>query len=321
MKLLFNRSPYNGSTELKQLLGFIDADIKFDKIKPDIITATSELQKMIGKNMYESVIGIYEADSRSEDQETLLYLTRYPIAVKAYMLLAPSNDIAHTANGRKMRQDNNEKQAFEFMLDRDNDAMERRYYRALDDLLEHLDGVSGWKESDAYKASHKLFIRTTSEFDEFFPIDSRLVLLKLAPGIRQCEQNEILPLIGPIRFADLKAKLTGGSVLTEVQDLQLLYLIKEACVYFSLAWAMMRLSVKIFPDGVLQAYTSDRMTTKGKLPAVKSEPEAARQAFMADAAAVFKKIEMLLAPAPLVFPNACDTLTEEFISGTKFLST
>lgn len=320
MKLLFANAVINGSTELKSLLGFIDADIKFDKIKPDVITATNELIKLIGSPVYESVLTKYTEGSTDENDLHLIYLTRYPIAIRAYSFLAPSNDIAHTTNGRKMRQDENQKQAFEWMLDRDNTALEKRYYRALDDLLQYLDEHSNvWKESEAYKKSHKLFIRTTTDFDEYFRIDSRLILLMLEPGLRQCEQNEILPRTGKIRFDALKSVLVNNDSVEDETELQLLSLIKEACAYYALAWSMMRLSVHIFPEGVLQAYTSDRMTTQGKMPAAKMETEAARQAFAADAKLILDKIEMLLEPAPNINTVYCNK--SDIITGTNFIST
>ncbi|MHA3788332.1 DUF6712 family protein [Flavobacterium hauense] len=319
MKLLFAKSGTNGSTELKALLGFIDADIKFEKIKSDVTSATKEVVKLMGKEVYDKVIDIYTDSSTDEDELDLLYNTRYPIAIRAYMLLAPSNDIAHTSNGRKMRSDTNEKQAFEWMLDRDNENLERRYYRALDDLIEYLDeNVEEWKESDAYKKSHSLFIRTTDEFNDFFRIESRLMLLKLEPGIRQCEQNEILPRLGTDKFEELKGKVKDGSDLS-ADEKKLLNLVKEACVYYSLSWAMMRLSVQLFPEGVLQAYTSDRMTTKGKLPSVNIEPEAARLAFASDASVVVKKIEDLLSPP--AEQETDEPLDPDFISGDNFIST
>lgn len=329
MELLFKSPPATVPpaaptpfTELKELLPFLDADIKYSKIKPDLITATNELIKLIGKPVYDAIVVIYNKDGRTKEEDELIYCTRYPIAVKAYMLLAPNNDIAHTSNGRKMRQDDKEKQAFEWMLDRDNDALAARYHRAVDDMLEYLDdNLPAWKESDAYKDSHKLFVRTTQDFDKHFRIDSRYTLLQLMPGLEQCEQYEILPRIGKERYNDLKDKLKEGSVLTEVQDLELMYLIRQACVYYSLAWGMTRLNVKIFPEGVLQAYTSDRITTKGKAPAVKAEVEIARESFTRDAQLAYSKIESLLAPPPASDQDTDDTGGFTFIRGSKFIST
>jgi hypothetical protein len=82
-----------------------------------------------------------------------------------YRLHAPSNDVAHTNNGRKMRQDEGEKLPFQWMLDNDNASLEKRYYRALDDLIKFLDRskeavqinydiYSIWTNSEAFTATH-----------------------------------------------------------------------------------------------------------------------------------------------------------------------
>jgi len=317
MKLLFDKDGVDASDELKELLGFIDADIPFSKIKPDIITATNDMLDLIGKEMYESIFEAYNDDD--SDQEHLIYLVRYPIAILAYSLLAPNMDISHTNNGRKMRQDENEKQAFQWMLDSDNEALQKRYYRALDDLLKFLDTMDEWKEMQAYKKLNKLFITSTSEFNEYFMIGSRFILMKLVPGISQCETREILPRIGKTKFDDLKNKLRAGTDIEDETDIKLLALIREACVFYSLSWAMLRLSVTIFPEGVLQAYTSDRDSTQIKQPALKMEPQAARQAFRQDAEAILLDIEKLLAPAPVA--NTQKPILPQIITGSNFLST
>src|SRR5690606_14390323 len=147
-----------------------------------------------------------------------LYLVRYPIIIKAYSLYAPNNDVSHTNNGRKMRNTDNEKHAFQWMIDNDNKALEKRYYRAVDDLLIDLEKEDNWKSTEAYKKVNKLFIKTADQFDEYFRIESRLILLMLEPGIRQCEQNEILPRIGKDKFTTLKNALQDGSGLSEDKD-------------------------------------------------------------------------------------------------------
>ncbi|MFP9100911.1 DUF6712 family protein [Flavobacterium sp. RHBU_24] len=236
--------------------------------------------------------------------------------MKAYMLYAPNNDVSHTPGGRKLRKDDNQVSAFEWQINKDNEALERRYYRALDDLLIALEDNEAWKESEAYKRVNTLFICTTDEFDKYFKIESRLVLLKLAPGIRQCEQDEILPRIGRERYEALKnpnAEIENNATYTT-----LLSLIREACVYYALSWAMTRLSVTVFPEGVLQSYTSDRDTVNIKQPAQKMEPQAARQAFKEDAERIFSRIEQLLAPVPE--PVADNNIIPAPHAGKNYLS-
>jgi hypothetical protein len=329
MELLFQTTGNTGNSELKDLLGFIDADLKLKNMLPDIITATNEIIDIIGLDVYNKALDLYSNGETIEEDKPFIYAVRYPIAVNAYRLYSPSNDLAHTNNGRKMRQDDNEKQAFQWMLDADNAALEKRYYRAIDDLIKFLDRskVSNetlttlytiWTSSDAFKATQKLFIRTVSEFDDHFPINSRLLLLKLAPGIYKCEQYEILPRIGKEKFTALKTALKENTPINESKDLELIRLIREASVAYSLSWAMPRLSVQLYPEGVLQMVTSEQATTKGAKPPMMSETEAARQAFTNDANRAFIEIEKLLAP-PLTIDETAVLLPEQKF-GDKFFS-
>lgn len=324
MKLLFVTIGTKGNSELKDLLGFIDADIKIQNMVPDLITATNDIIDLIGKPVYEKVVELYNEGSFDDENNHIIYSVRYPIAVNAYRLFTPSNDLAHTNNGRKMRQDDGEKQAFEWMLDRDNAALEKRYYRALDDLIKFLDNCENedlqtlWKASDAYKKTHDLFIRTVAEFDSFFPINSRLLLIKLAPGISDCEQYEIRSRVGEEKLTELKTALKQNTPITEAKDLELIRLIRKASVAYSMAWSMMRFSVQLYPEGMLQHVTSDMATTRGAKPTLKSETEAARQAFMNDFDRVIKELEKLLEPEPTVSQST--KILPDLMSGDNYFS-
>lgn len=307
MNILFQTAGTAGNTELKELLGAVDADLKLTNLLPDIYTATNDVIDLIGIEVYNKAVTAYNNGTITPENKQFVYSVRYPIAVNAYRLFAPSNDISHTNNGRKMRQDEGEKLPFQWMIDSDNTELEKRYYRALDDLIKFLDRSKTntettetlytiWTGSDAFKATQKLFIRTVSEFDDCFPVNSRLLLIKLAPGIHKCEQYEIRPRLGVQKFDALKTALKENTPITEPTDLELIRLIREASVAYSLAWAMPRLSVQLYPEGVLQHVTSDRATTKGAKPTLKNETEVARQAFMEDAKQAFIEIEKLLEP-------------------------
>lgn len=311
MKLLFT-----DSAQLNEYLGFVDADIDYDKIKSELYTATKELIALIGKEAYKYALALQvkeaaEGDAAITEAETFqLFNFRYPIAVDAYRQYVPSNDLSHTNNGRKMRNGEHEKAAFEWMVNRDNDALEKRYYKAVDNLLDLLDEENPvfkleagetpevkWKNSEAFKKTHRLFVRTTSDFDEYFPINSRLLLLKLQPGLSQCERLEILPRIGKIKF-DAQKSLLEGSTTNGALDEPLLALIKEACVFFALSWAMSRLRVSLLPEGILQRYAGERVNSINSKVSEKLEAELAAQSFKADAEKVLKAIESYTAPAP-----------------------
>jgi len=287
----------NNTADLKEVLGFIDADFNFDNIKPDIISATNDVIKLIGKEMYDTIVASTDVD--------MLNAAKFPIGVQAYRHYAPNNDLNHTNSGRMNRTEEHEKPAFEWQVDRDNKALERKYYKYLDDLINILDekGGTDWKDTNNYKATFNLFIRNTDDFDKYFNINgSRFLFIKLSPGIRMAEDNELIPRIGKSLFDNMKKKLKGETVADFTINEPLLAKIQEFLVYKSVAWGFRRLSVQIFPEGVMQAYTPDKVTTQSRMVPVKSESAAAAQYFDQDAGRVLLAIEIIIASMNAVEP-------------------
>ncbi len=289
MKLLFNKDG-QGSIEIKEILGFTDKDIKFEKLKPTIIPATDDLILLIGKPIYDSVLGIYEASSASDSDKELLLRTQYAILLEAYRNFVIDNDLSHSPNGRFNRVEQNQKIAFEWQIERNNKSMERKYYKAIDSLINYMDAnVTAWKNSDAYKASHDLFVRLTKDFDFYFNIESsRYLFIKLCPGLRKSEREDILPRIGKDKFDELKTKLKTN---VDTYDKVLLELIKEATVYLSLSWGIPRMSAQLFPEGVLEVADTSRLSMSARKSIADNRAEALSQRFKADAESVLLKIE------------------------------
>jgi len=327
MKILFTP----GSTELNDLLGFVDADIRINKLRSELLTATKEAISFVGLDVYSAILKLYELPSEEEAEMELIYRLQYPIAINAWRHFIPSADISHTKNGRKIRNTSEETTAWEWMINKDNVALEKSYYKAMDLLLDTLDEQNpiitaaagetpavNWKDTDAFKRSHKLFVRTTQDFEEYFAIDSRLLLIKLQPGLNQCER-EIKKRIGAETFDALKLEM-----LKAVPDLDevLMALIKEACVYYALAWAIPRLSVTLLPDGILQKYSGERVNTQNTKVPEFLEAERAAQAFTSDANLALQQLEYYIKiPATdaeilegNIFPEFPTDTDQQFIS-------
>jgi len=325
MDLLFNKAD-NGNQEVKELLGFTDADLKYLDLESEIISATNEVIALIEQTTYDTAVTAYAVAAPSATQLALIHAVRYPILVQAYRQLIPSYDLRHTTSGRKNAGETHEKAPFEWQLDRDNKAHERRYYRALDDMIHYLDAKSTvWKATDTYKATFNLFIRTTKQFDDNFPIgNSRLLLLKLAPGIKKAQRRDIKPRIGQELHDNMIKDLRGETPTGFTLDKELLDRIREALVYKAMAWAIPRYSLQLFPEGTLQAYTSDRMSTKGQKPPEKSETPATAQLFNQDAQEVYTEIEEMItilnAPEP-IDPDSIEPLTPYAEEEDKYLDT
>jgi len=289
MELLFTEDIF--SEEISELLGFVDSDFSFKSMKQDLRSSTREVIKLIGKPIYESVVTAYKKEEPDEDELELILQVQYPIALNAYRMFAPTNDLQHSDNGRLMRVSENEKQPFPWMIELDNKNQEKKYYRALDEMLEYLNDTGGeaWKTSEASKKLNSLFINTTEDFEDIFPIESRLLLIKLMPGIRKAERDHILPIIGDTRFTEFKTKIKAQDPITEDKDL--FKLIKEACVYYSLGWGMSRLTVNLFPEGVLQQYVSERLSVNATKTPEFLQAQKAKEEFDKDAIKIFGDIE------------------------------
>ena len=134
-----------------------------------------------------------------------------------------------------------------------------------------------------------------------------------------CEQYEIRPRVGTEKISTLKSALKSNTPIADATDLELIRLIQKASVAYALAWSMPRLSVQLYPDGVLQHISPAITSTQGKLPSKKSETEAARQAFMQDASQAFAEIEKLLAPPPSIDDTIKVIPSQMF--GDKYMST
>ena len=340
MKLLFKTE--NIDDLFKSLLGFVDADFRFENIVSDIITATTDVADLVGKEVYD-ILSEYadtEPDEDFEDSQYMILRTaRLAIAVYAYRLYAPHNDLSHTNDGRKMRAEDNEKSAFQWMIDADDKALEKKYYRTLEQLLRLLDDSKPegydelteeaqketiyykWTNSEAFNEVKKLFISSVKEFDNIYPINSRLLMIRFAPGMSECERREILPRIGKTLFDLMKLAYKGKTEEEIANKDSLLLLIQEAIASYALAWAIPRFNVNFFPEGILQFYGSDRQTTSGNKPSLMMEPEAARQAYVQTCKRALSDIEQLLKPAPEptdknVIPDILSESTDNHFSAT-----
>lgn len=309
MDLLFKETGFG--IDYKELLGFVAADINFKMIKPDIINATKEIIKIIGKYTYDEIYGHYDSGS----QQDLVHATRYAIGLNAQRLYMPSADLKHSNNGRVMRSSDEEKSPFEWMLDRDNKNLEIKYYKAVDNLLDLLADNTNYQASASYKSLNNLIVHKTSDFDDFYPIESRLLLLKLIPGLRLAEYQEIYHALTQTDYE------LAHSDIGQLDDSLVIY-IKGALIYSALAWSMSRLSVNLLPEGVQQFLTDTDATTQGKKTPQNLEHNLAEQKFKKDADFYLSKIHAYYKEnqPDVILEDLPDQLKPSFNSDNKFFN-
>lgn len=291
MNLIFEKTEGLFAQEFKKALGFVDSDFKFEKLKPHIVSATNDLVKVIGIPTYTLISTAYTDGNKAP----LVERAQSAICLQAYTYFSKINDLSHGPNGRKMRNDENQANPFEWMTVKADDEQQRLAYRSIDDLITYLDAnEASWKTSDAYKETHKLLIRNTAEFDSYYTINSRLLFLKLAPGIAQCETRNIIPRIGDVIYQDLKTKRQAGTTLTDNEKLLLSH-VQEACAYYALAWGLPRLQLTLFPDAIMYSIRSDRSSISARKAAEAMEVDSMSQKFQKDADYALREIEKIMA--------------------------
>lgn len=269
MKLLFN-----STTDLKALLGFLDADLTFENYKTDLEHATLDLIKLIGQTTYDKIeayftdVAMYVAgqdDPTAEQMVDLLKYAQLPIALFANLAIESNTDLMHTNAGRSVKLGTDEKQPWEWQIEKDNAAQRRRAYKALDILIDELDklAVTEWIQSEEFKQSKQLFIHTTAQFQKVYSINnSRQLYLRLFPFMEDAEEEHVEPIIGSIRFDALKETILDDSLTAA--DKTLLKRINKVVGFFALADAFKTLAVEMFPEGIIEYREKGRMTSQAR---------------------------------------------------------
>jgi hypothetical protein len=283
--MLFNKDN-NGSAELKSLIGFIEASISFSGIETFIKFAENDIKKIIGIPLYERADNHYHngspegsgsgSGSSSSSTESLMdelvQLIQLPVAFHAYIQYATSNDLSHSDKGRRIFVSDQEKPAFEWMIQRDEDNILSLAYKATDNLLDFLmenkNSFPQWTSSQAYRDSLECFIYRAEDFDKIFPIDkSRRLFIILLPFIREAERKYIKPVITDVEFTRLKEAVITGNLTTD--DQELINMINVPLALYTMAIAVSRLPIKLLPAGIMQQYADPNNSLISSRPADK----------------------------------------------------
>lgn len=269
--MLFNKAN-QGIAEVKKHLGFIYASNSFSNIATEITLAQEQLQKITGtavmlaaQDHYNSAN--YQLASPSAEQKTLDNLVDFlqlPIALYAYLDYAPSKDLIHDNLGRRAAYEENTQIAREWQINASESSIRNRANRAVDRVLEFLDAsaLTAWTESDQFLQARALFLHNADSFQKYHPIDySRRFYIMAMPFIQSAETDHILPILGQAEYDRLKEQWQSREAAPE--DAQLIEsIIQPALAALAMMQTLQKLSVKALPDGIVQAYTSDRQTLK-----------------------------------------------------------
>lgn len=254
MKVLFNKdNPHSG--ELQQALGFNDADIDIAKIWPYLRTASRDVAKIIGNTNYQICEEEFDNPSGDFEKEELLELVQYAIALDGFRKYAPLTDLSFTNDGRLFRRDDHQVAAFEWQINKSDEALEKSYYSAVDVLIDFIKGSDTLADSEYMQQYTGLYVPNLDEFQKFVNLNnSHLLYFKLAPSLQLCEQRELVNRMGQL-FNEYKLPIHKHSYITN--------LVKNCCVYFAMADGVQKLSVQLLPEGLMKHETNNRKAASG----------------------------------------------------------
>lgn len=255
MKILFNKDQAR-SGELLEVLGFTDADINLAKVWPYLRSASREILTIIGKENYTICETVNDDIDSADDENAELYdLVRYAIALDAFRKYAPLNDLSFTNDGRLFRRDEHQVAAFQWQIDTSNDAMERRYYESVDEIINFIMDSEVLEPSDYMTQFSGLYVPNLKAFQKYVNInESHLLYFKLAPSLRLCEQREIINRMGD-NFPIYKA--------VAMRDSYIHGLVQNICVYFAMADGVQKFSVQLFPEGLMKSELPNKKAGTG----------------------------------------------------------
>lgn len=285
--------PTTGADELKSLVGFLYNSNSFENIATDVAIAEEEITEVVGEDVMKLANDHYDSENfgqGGEDFKLLDDLVRHiqlPVAYQAVAAYAAHTDVSHGEDGRKVVIDNeNQKMAWQWMLDKDDEAMISKAHKTTDRLLAFLERHVNelkveippeeegedpeykyvWRDSEKRKEAMSLLISTPKMFNDIFPIDnSRRFYLTIVPFIKEAERKHLLPVLGATLYKEIKDALISEEGYADTKGI--LIQARIALAYFTLNIAVRRLAIRILPNGIFQDYVSERMDRNARTPA------------------------------------------------------
>lgn len=304
MKLLFKEEGF--SPDIKKIIGIVDADLPWVKMRASLEIATDEIVDIIGIENYSSIT----VDNVPEDKKRFYELVRFAVAFKSYIIYAPTADVAMTNKGRTMRRDEYEVGAFEWQIANHDESLERFYYKHMNLLLKYMVKNNLIIELEKFKHSD-LIVSGLSDFERHYGIsDSYFLYLNLVPGIREFEELELYPRVG--------IELYENRV--ELKDKKLLYnYSQKAAVYYAIEWGLRHLDFQMFPKSIVRNTESSKNSKTAKNTFMPAE---LALVFEKDCERYMKKIENEMTSFRVVVPSENFNLPElDFDDDDKYVST
>jgi hypothetical protein len=227
----------------------------------------------------------------------LLPLVQNVLINFAYYIGADEIGLHITDAGIQIITDETHKQAFQWQVEAAKSSWLNKAYLFSDVVLlfleQHLEDFPSWQSSEAFTENMDCLLYTTGQFnDEFFIRNSRRLFLALKPVIRSIESKYAAPTLSQAYYDALLTSLRSGTISAD--DQVILKKIRAAIAHLSMAEAITRFSVEIFPEGVYSNLVSAFGTILAKNPSNKFDKANAISSLNSDGNAEIQAVQTYL---------------------------
>ncbi len=257
---------------LAKLTGSWYENSLFSRIETDLENETFELGKVIGQNIIDHALTVLENSTPDDTEKETLRLIQVSVGLMAVYRYFQSNLVSHEGNGRKMKIDSqNEKMAWEWMIERDDNSHLLKAQRAQDRLIEHLEknNVESFNDSEERKDLKSLFLNNTRKFEYYFPIDlSGRFYHGVSPLIREIQDTYIADAFEE-DYLPFLARFQKDE-LNEADKLLIGFVCRAEALY-TIALACRRFSLTVLPQTVVKKIKAAIQTTEATKEAAAKE--------------------------------------------------
>ncbi len=250
----------------------LTGDFNFDSVKTTIQKVEDDyLVPILGIEQYEELNEAFATGENSLNDALAALLERCRQVVGPYVCVhfTPKADVQVGDGGSRRTETANVKTAFQYQTTAFIDENRREGERCQEKLLNFLElnkaDYLKWVESDQFKKYRSQFIKTGSEFNEFFSSASPFRnYWAMRPKMEMVELLTIKKFLGAELFNELKTKDTREQDFSDTEK-DLLYYIRLVIAYTTVAAAIPFLNVRIDANGITVmsiAFTSNDELSK-----------------------------------------------------------
>lgn len=264
--MLFNLDD-RGPEELQQLTGIYLASNNFSVIASELADAKNAVAALVGDAVIQAAEDGYKY---GEESTPLSFAVRKAIAILAVSRYSKNNLLSHGDNGVKIIADQNEKIPFEWMVERDQQAQQERWYRSMDALYKVLEDTEeqSWMDSDTRKLYKASIVRSLPEFERVYPVDGSYYVYYMLQSLVIETQPRIRRMIGAELWDEMVGDDPGELAKT------MLPLCQRYAILSALITAVRRWTLEVFPLTIARRFAPSYQGGRSTRPAAKDEIEA-----------------------------------------------